>query len=390
MKHAQNYGNVQYPANLVPRSHQHVSVNRLPQQQFPYQLQQHPQQFYNGHLQPQPQITNNNPFAPQGKYIYANGKIVYYPQPNAPGIHNPSSHHHHHQQQYPAAQGVKQQAHSFSNQFRPSPQYKEDEKKFVPITTSNPLRYNYFNQGPPKTAHKQPYSIPIKEAPKEQEEEEEEKASLEEEAEDEEEESDGRPSHYEEEEEEEDEDEHPKKYYRYYEESDDDEEEAEDAEREPSKKEVVKTKQPRKYYSEDSYLEPSETKEYKKEKERLKKKEKEQLSEGSEDIFEVYPKKKPYNRKFVPKYSSLYALFNKSKPKTTTPKPTPKPKPKSRFSSRLEPNTEYTIYKISKVLDPPVKGEVIEGRQSENVPVIHTQKVYKKEWLVTKTDDDNQ
>lgn len=376
--------------NQYPISHQQQTLHRLPNQPYHF-LQQYPQQQYYPALQ-QPQQQYG-----KGKYLYANGKIIYYPQPAAVGVHNAphplSPGVHTVQPHYPVAHGLKPQQSPQNKQFRPSPEYRQPQQHaFVPVTTSNPLTYNYFYQAPkPVKKHNTP--PPVKEYPSEAEEEEEEeeenrRENLEED-EEEDDEEEGRNAHYEEEEED-DEDEaeaapEPKKYYKKYtyEEGDGDEESAEDSEREQSNTQVIKTK-PKKYYKEEVQHKPAETKEYEKKKGKV--------YESFYDTYTEYPKKKSGSKKYPPKYSQLYNMFDKSKNKKVHPtkKPAKKPTPKPTAASpgKLEPNMEYTIYKISKLVDgQPTKVDAIEGRQSENIPVIHTQKLYKKEWLVTKTDD---
>lgn len=51
-----------------------------------------------------------------------------------------------------------------------------------------------------------------------------------------------------------------------------------------------------------------------------------------------------------------------------------------------EPKTQYKAYKYSKSSEKP-KIDIVESKESQNIPVIHKQKIYKEKWFVTKSHD---
>lgn len=405
IKHAQNYGQIAYQpsrsapvyqSSRSPTTLQHFSPS--PTQPTQSSFFSTTQQFPNEH----------NPFS-HGRYLYTNGKIVYHPS-GVPSI--------------PASQStpypgniIKHPAISYQNHYKPlassvkpltpSPtSYTKNQKKVETTPTPSVSPINYYNNYvtkklAPTTTVAPPTVAPVKEVttvkqqeqkqPQKQEEEEEddeeeeeeEKPSVieEEDEEEEEEEEDERPLRYryydDEDDDEDDEDEGHRKYVpKYYkskflgynmedDDAEEDEEDDDDNNREQSKQVKQKTKKPKKYYQGDVYLKPT--------------KEKNKYENAKYFVF-LDPLKEDAKRAYsdmIPKYSKKYASYKK-----------PQKKRKSRKSGKApkEPQMEYSVYKYSKV--EPQAEDVIEGRFSENVPVIHTKKVFKKQWLVTKTEQE--
>lgn len=435
IKHGQNYGQVSYqpsgqgsrspatytstrnqqqPAPAAPSpapiNHQYVSQSVQPTQSsfygttqhFPQQQQQHQQQqHHQQQLHQQHHHQQQNPFA-QGKYLYVNGKILYYPQgiqttplvPPAtyPGTitkHPAISYQHHPPKPVVSAQKPQRRPVAPTPTPTPTPtlsavQYYNSyvPKKIIPTTT--------------KALVQAPTPAPVKETPREEKEEEEEEEPeekpqlrpIEEDDEEEEEEEDDRPIRYHNQEEEDDdeEEEEPTKYVpKYYkskylyspsnDEIDEYDEVDDDSEREPSKQVKQKTKTPKKYYKGDVYLKPT--------------KEKNGYKNSKYFVFFDPLKEDPKKTAYVssdsePKHTRTYASYKKPQKKTKARKS----KVTTTSEEFEEPQMEYSVYKYHKV--EPRKEDLlereIEGRYSENVPVIHTQKVIKKQWLVTKTD----
>lgn len=394
IKHGQNYGQIslhtpppqappppprnpapvyQPPRNVAPPPtpvNQYVSSSVQPTQSSFYSSTQ------NFAQQP-------NLFSP-GKYLYVNGKILYYPQgiPTTPIV--PST-------PYPGTI-AKHPAVSYQNhQVRPlAPAPPKPTRRPIAAPTPTITSTQYYNTFLPKkvvaTTQKPPVA-PVTEAQQDEEEEDEEpeqkpKARPVEDDEEDDDDEDDRPIRYlhddEDDDDDEDEYERPTKYVpKYYtskylspsidKEEEEEDEDENDSDREQSKHVKQKTKKPKKYYKGDIYLKPT------------KDKNKFQNSKYfvffdplKEDPKKAYaPRSEP-----EPKYSKLYASYK-----------TPQKKVKSKSSksdTSEEPQMEYTVYKYHKV-EP--QKEDNEGRFSENVPVIHTQKVIKKQWLVTKTDE---
>lgn len=389
IKHGQGYGQVTYQPSAetpppqtrtspiyqptrnqppqAPLNHQYIPSNVQPtQSSFYSSTQQFPQQ--------------PNPFS-QGKYLYVNGKILYYPQgvPTTPVV--PST-------PYPGTL-ARHPAITYQNhQQKPLAPLQKPTKR--PVAPSQQVTQYYNTFTPTKLTQPsttQAPVAPVKEVQREEQQEEEEEPEKkpkarpveEEEEEEEEDEEDVRPIRYyldDDDDDDEDEYERPTKFVpKYYrskylapdiEEAEEEDDDDDDSNREQSEQVKQKAKQPKKYYRGDVYLKPT--------------KEKNKYQNSEHFIFfdplKEDPKKASYtsHSEPEPKYSKVYATYKS---------PQKKKKSKKASEATEEPQLEYTLYKYHKV-EP--QKEDSEGRFSENVPVIHTQKVVKKHWVVTKTD----
>lgn len=306
---------------------------------------------------------------PQGQYLYVNGRIVYYPSSPTPTAVS------HHSTPYPGIQ-VKHPAVSptYTSIYRPShePQLRpQAHKKVSPaLSTTAPQRFTAHQDTPrPSKPTARPPAVREVQQQQDEEDEEDNVENLGETVEDSDDDDGGTSEYLAQEEDEEDERaQEREKYYRRGfqpydedgEEDDDHEHEIEDSDREQSS--FIINKNPKKTYKD---FNPTTTASYPNKDKRKKK------------YVSIYDEYVDYGKKPTGLDYKKYSV------KSTTTK-----KPKN---NKKKPHGEVTIYKISKVLDnQPSKnkknGEAIQGKESENVPVVHTQKIYKKHWVFTKED----
>ncbi|XP_060530089.1 probable serine/threonine-protein kinase fhkB [Cylas formicarius] len=309
-------------------------------------------------------VPNSQKYTP-GKYLYFNGKIVYQPnqvgQPQAQKQQGPNLAFLHNQQKVPMI--------NFANR-QPAQNYSATHAavnsvpnvgvrpKMLPPPNLPPITYNRF-QAPSEQQHQQ-INKPSAAPPQRQEEHEEEPENNEEESseneydENDEERSDDSEEDKEkyEEDDDGDDDHHRFKYYNF--ENDDDDHE--DRYYRP------KTRKHRYHYRDDDDEE-----------------DKDNQRGSSKYSSKSYPRShKNVNGGKMAGTSEKFGW--RENYSTSSEYKSPK---EFKKSNKAKPKGEYRETKYTKKSGKP-RGEAIEGRHSEHIPVTHKQKVYKERWYVTK------